>query len=95
MYEGLDYIIDVSKPAGKRITYLKFKGEAVQAEDQFELVANQYRAVGGGDYSMFAGKPFIREINVSMSDLIIAYIKYEQTIPATVNHNFKVINGKY
>ena len=94
MYEGIDYIVDVSKPFGERITKLEFQGETVRATDEFELVTNQYRAVGGGNFEMFEGKEFIREINVSMSDLLTEYIKKNKVIEAKVNHNFKVISGK-
>lgn len=93
MYEGIDYVMDISKPVGERITNLAFKEKAIEPEDTLELVTNQYRAVGGGDFSMFEGKEFIREINVSMSDLITAYIKEQGTIQALCNNNFKIING--
>lgn len=94
MYEGINYVIDVSKPVGERITLLNFKGKAVQPDDRFELVTNQYRAIGGGNFDMFKDKEFIREVNVSMSDLITEYVKEHKIIDATVNNNFQVINGK-
>ena len=94
MYEGIDYTIDVSKPVGERITKLQFKNKVVHPKDEFELVTNQYRAVGGGNFSMFAGKNFVREINTPMSDLITEYIKEKKIIDAEVNHNFQVISEK-
>lgn len=92
MYEGIDYIIDVSKPFGERITKLEFKGQPVQPQDEFELVTNQYRAVGGGNFKMFEGKEFVREIDQSMNDLITKFIQEEGVIPSDINHNFKVIH---
>lgn len=94
MYEGIEYVIDVSKPFGERITTLQFEGVDVQPTDTFELVTNQYRAVGGGKFEMFKDKPFLREINTSMSDLITAYIKEHKVISAEVDQNFKVIRSK-
>ncbi len=94
MYEGIDYTIDVSQPVGERIVKLQFENKDVLPEDTFELVTNQYRAVGGGNFSMFADKPFIREVNVSMSDLITEYIQEKKIIEAEVNHNFQVISKK-
>ncbi len=93
MYEGIDYKIDVSKAVGERVVYLAYKGKEVKAEDEFELVTNQYRAIGGGNFAMFEGKEFIREVNVSMSDLIIQYIQEKEELNATVNDNFIVFNG--
>lgn len=93
MYEGIEYKIDVSKPLGERVVQLSYEGKDVKDDDRFELVTNQYRAVGGGDFSMFEGKEFIREINTSMSDLIIKYIQERKLINATVNNNFEVFNS--
>ena len=93
MYEGIDYILDIAKPVGQRVVKLAFNGKTIQANDQFELVTNQYRAVGGGNYSMFEGKEFIREINQSMSDLLKEYIQNKKVIRVNVNNNFQVING--
>lgn len=93
MYEGIDYKIDVSKAVGERVVYLAYEGNEISAEDEFELVTNQYRAIGGGNFAMFEGKEFIREVNVSMSDLIIQYIQEKVQLNATVNNNFLVFNG--
>lgn len=93
MYEGIDYKIDVSKAVGERVVYLAYEGEEIKAEDEFELVTNQYRAIGGGNFAIFEGKEFIREVNISMSDLIIQYIQEKVRLNATVNNNFSVFNG--
>lgn len=92
MYEGIDYILDISKPVGERVVQLEFKGKPVEEKDEFELVTNQYRAVGGGNYSMFEGKKFIREINQPMSELLKEYIRLKKVISAEVNNNFQVMN---
>lgn len=93
MYEGIDYKIDVSKPVGERVLELAYQGKAVEASDEFELVTNQYRAIGGGNFAMFEGKEFVREVNLSMSDLIIEYIQDKKILDAKVNPNFQVFNG--
>ena len=94
MYEGINYTLDISKPIGERVVKLEFKGKPVEEKDEFELVTNQYRAVGGGNYSMFEGKKFIREVNQPMSDLLKEYIRSKEVIPADVNNNFQVINSE-
>ena len=50
MYEGIEYTLDLRQPFGERVTKLNYHGKAVQAEDVLEIVTNQYRAVGGGNY---------------------------------------------
>lgn len=93
MYEGVDYKIDVSKAVGKRVVHLSYQGKEVKPTDEFEFVTNQYRAIGGGNFTMFEGKEFIREVNTSMSDLIIKYIQEKGTLDAEVNNNFEVFDG--
>lgn len=94
MYEGIDYVIDISQPVGERIVTLDFKGQAVKANDTFKLVTNQYRANGGGNYEMFYEKPFIDEWETPISEQMIEYIASKEYIKTDVNHNFKVIASK-
>lgn len=91
MYEGIDYTIDVSQPKGKRITRFLYKNEPVKDEDTLEVVVNQYRGVGGGDYHMFDASKIIREVTIPMNELIGDYFSNFSPIEAKVNHNFKVI----
>ncbi|EXJ22943.1 2',3'-cyclic-nucleotide 2'-phosphodiesterase [Alkalibacterium sp. AK22] len=90
MYEGIDYTIDVSRPQGQRITELLYKGESIQPEDSLEIVINQYRAVGGGDYSMFDASKIIREVTIPMNELMGDFFSQFSPIEAQVNYNFKV-----
>ncbi|MCC3358656.1 bifunctional metallophosphatase/5'-nucleotidase [Bacillus sp. REN16] len=91
MWEGIDYIFDISKPIGKRVVELTFKGEPIQPDGQYDVVMNNYRAGGGGEYIMFKDKPIIKDIPLDMSELIANYILERGTIEATVDENWKVI----
>lgn len=93
MYEGIEYVIDLEQPVGSRITKLNYQGKPILAEDQLEIVTNQYRAVGGGNYEMFGPEKIVKEIPIDMTELIADYLKEHPVIEATVNHNFKVIGG--
>ncbi|MBL1225903.1 bifunctional metallophosphatase/5'-nucleotidase [Enterococcus sp. BWR-S5] len=91
MYEGIDYTIDVSKPSGQRITRLLFQENEIKEDQMFEVVINQYRAVGGGNYGMFDSGKIVREIQVDMTELIADYLREHPVIEATTNENFQVI----
>lgn len=91
MYEGIDYTIDVSKPIGERIVELTFDGKDVQDDDELEVVMNQYRAVGGGNFAMFDASKIIREVQIDMTELIADYLAKHPVIDSTVNDNFKVV----
>lgn len=93
MYEGIDYIIDVSKPIGQRVTKLNYHDQPLDLEAEFEVTLNHYRAVGGGDYHMFDSSKIVREVNLEMNQLISHYFETHQEIKATCNNNFQVVNG--
>ena len=56
---GADYVLDLSKPKGSRVTSLRVGGRDVQPTDSFTIALNNYRQSGGGGFSMLAGAPVI------------------------------------
>ncbi|MGM0214531.1 bifunctional metallophosphatase/5'-nucleotidase [Enterococcus sp. AZ109] len=91
MYEGIDYTIDMNQPAGQRITALSFQGAPITPDQELEVVTNQYRAIGGGDYKMFSAEKIVREIQVDMTELIADYLKEHPVIKAQTDQNFRVV----
>ncbi len=92
MWEGIEYVINVSRPAGSRIEGLRYQGRPMDPHGEFEVVMNHYRASGGGNYRMFRGKPIVREVTVDMTEIIAEYLTKQGTLHARVNNNWKVIN---
>lgn len=91
MWEGIDYIIDISKPIGERVTTLLYEGKPVESGQTFEVVMNNYRAGGGGEYTMFKNKPVVREVQTDMTELLANYFMKHKKVHAEVNHNWKVL----
>lgn len=91
MWEGIDYEIDIRKPIGERIVHLKYKGSKLLPGAALDVVMNNYRASGGGDYLMYKDCLVVKEIPIDVSELIANYILEHKVIEATVNHNWKVI----
>ena len=86
---GVDYVIDVSRPVGARITTLTRNGRAVQPSDSFTMAVNNYRQSGGGGYAMLANAPVVFEKDVDIRSLLIAEVAKAGTLDparyATVN----------
>ncbi len=86
---GVDYVIDVSKPAGSRITTLTRNGRAVQPTDSFTMALNNYRQSGGGGYAMLANAPVVFQKDIDIRSLIIDDVAKAGTLDpakyATVN----------
>ena len=93
MYQGVDYTIDLRQPVGQRVTELSVSadGHAVTADESLEIVVNQYRGVGGGNYDMFSADKIVSEITVDMTELIAEYLRKHPVITAEVDCNFKVV----
>ncbi|CAG9620563.1 bifunctional metallophosphatase/5'-nucleotidase [Sutcliffiella rhizosphaerae] len=91
MWEGIDYILDISKPVGERVIKLERNECVLDLSKEYEVVMNNYRAGGGGDYIMYKNKPVIKDIPMDMSELIANYILEKREIEATVNNNWKII----
>lgn len=101
MFAGVDYDIDISKPAGERIVNLELDGEEIVDTQVYKLAVNNYRfgtllgleLVSADDmyydsYSLMQDAGRIRE-------LIIKYIKEEKAGIATptVDNNWKIIGA--
>lgn len=94
MWEGIDYKLDLSKPLGKSVVLLNYKNAKLDMNKELDVVMNNYRAGGGGDYDMFKDKTVIREINIDMSELIADYIIKKKVIKAEFDGNWEVIYPK-
>jgi 2',3'-cyclic-nucleotide 2'-phosphodiesterase/3'-nucleotidase len=92
MWEGIEYILNISKPIGNRVVLLKYKGFDIDMSKEYNVVMNNYRASGGGDYLMFKDKPLVKDIPTDVSELIANYILDRKIIDATVNNNWNVIH---
>ncbi|HUF49984.1 MAG TPA: 5'-nucleotidase C-terminal domain-containing protein [Longimicrobiales bacterium] len=72
---GVDYTLDVSRPAGMRVTSLVHRGAPVRDEQTFTLALNNYRQAGGGGYDMIAGAPVVYDRQQDVRELLIDEIR--------------------
>lgn len=72
---GVDYMMDLARPVGSRITVLDFKGVPVRDTDSFTMALNNYRQTGGGGYAMLSGAPVVYDKNQEIRQLLIDEVK--------------------
>lgn len=72
---GVDYVIDLTRPIGSRVTSLSRQGKSVTDGDSFTLALNDYRQSGGGGYAMLQGAPLLYDGQQSIRDLLVAEIR--------------------
>jgi 2',3'-cyclic-nucleotide 2'-phosphodiesterase/3'-nucleotidase len=93
MWEGIDYIMDISRPKGHRIVKLDYHGRPVEPDEAYDVVMNSYRSGGGGDYMMFRNRPVIKDIPVDVAEIMADTLAGQKVIKARTNHNWKLIKG--
>ena len=72
---GLTYVIDVTRPFGQRIGELRFEGRPVADGQPFIVVANNYRAGGGGNFPGLDGKNIVVAAPDMNRDALIGLIR--------------------
>jgi 2',3'-cyclic-nucleotide 2'-phosphodiesterase (5'-nucleotidase family) len=77
---GVDYVIDISRPIGARITRLEFKGRPVTDTDTFTMALNNYRQTGGGGYAMLSGAPVVYDRQQEIRQLLIDEVRARATL---------------
>jgi 2',3'-cyclic-nucleotide 2'-phosphodiesterase (5'-nucleotidase family) len=90
MAEGVEYVIDLSRSPGNRITDLKFKGRPLDLKRQLKVVTNNYRQNGGGGFEMLAGTPVTWRSNVGVRELIIEWVVKHRDIPTESTKNWRI-----
>ncbi len=77
---GVDYAIDLTQPAGRRITRLIYRGQPVSHDQTFTLALNNYRQGGGGGFSMLAAAPVVYDRQEDVRELLLDEIRRKGTL---------------
>lgn len=91
IYAGIEYVMDIRRPPGDRIVSLTYHGKAIQDDKTYDVVMNNYRAVGGGEYPMYSPDKIKRDIQIDMTDIIVDYILNHPVLTPRKANNFKVV----
>ncbi|HEX4932514.1 MAG TPA: 5'-nucleotidase C-terminal domain-containing protein, partial [Gemmatimonadaceae bacterium] len=77
---GAEYVLDLSKPVGQRVTTLTRNGRPIADTDTFTMALNNYRQTGGGGYAMLAGAPVVFESTEGIREMLIEEVRGKGTI---------------
>jgi 2',3'-cyclic-nucleotide 2'-phosphodiesterase/3'-nucleotidase len=77
---GVDYVVDIDRPVGERITKLEYRGRAVAATDTFTMALNNYRQSGGGGFSMLRDAPVVYDRQQEIRQLLIDEVRARGSI---------------
>jgi len=100
MIQGVDFMLDLTQPAGSRLVNLTFKGKTVADDQKFRVALNNYRLAGSSGHMAAAGlanAASVWDSAVEMGDagqirtLMIQYIKDHKVIKPIVDNNYRLV----
>ena len=91
MAEGVEYEIDLRRPAGDRIVNLRRNGKPLEPGEKLRIAVNNYRAGGSGGYEMFRGAKILWRSSQEIRDLIVAYYTERKRLPERPDGNWRVV----
>ena len=77
---GAEYVLDLSRPRGQRVTRLEVRGRPVASTDTFTLALTNYRQAGGGSYTMIAGAPVVYDRQQDIRQLLTDEVRRVGTL---------------
>ena len=92
MFAGVDYEINLSKPAGERIENVMFKGEPLADDQELKLAVNNYRYSSGLKSKGLIAETSVRdwESSNSIRDMIVDYFSKNSPVTPEVDNNWKI-----
>ncbi len=90
-FQGVDYEVDLSQPAGSRIKNVMFNGAPLEDDQTLKLAVNNYRYS-----SALKAENIVRgekewESPNSIRDMLVEYISENGPIEPTVDNNWKIV----
>jgi 2',3'-cyclic-nucleotide 2'-phosphodiesterase/3'-nucleotidase len=91
MAQGVEYEVDLTRPAGDRIRNLTYRGQPLRPEQIFRIAVNNYRAAGSNGYDMFKSAPIVWKSNRPIRDLVIEHYAERKVLPAAPDNNWRIV----
>ncbi len=90
-FSGVEYVFDLNRPAGDRVTSITRNGRPVGTDDHLTLCMCNYRATGAGDFECYLSCPKVRENLTEVSELILNYLVEHPLVEIADTHPIHTI----
>ena len=90
-FAGVNYVVDLTRPEGHRVTSLTRDGRELRDDEVFTVCLNNYRATGAGEYPMWTEAKRVREIQREISELILEYLKEHDFVEIPASSPFRTV----
>jgi 2',3'-cyclic-nucleotide 2'-phosphodiesterase/3'-nucleotidase len=89
--QGLEYEIDLNRPAGERIVNLRYRGQPLRDEEPLRVAVNNYRAAGSNGYAMFRSGRVVWRSGREIRDLMVEYFGERKSLPERPDGNWRLL----
>jgi 2',3'-cyclic-nucleotide 2'-phosphodiesterase/3'-nucleotidase len=91
MAEGVEYEIDLSRPAGDRVRNLRWRGKPLAPDQKLRIAINNYRAAGSAGYSMFIGAKVLWHSQEEIREMVVRYYADGKPLPSRADGNWRIV----
>lgn len=85
---GVSYRIDPTRPEGRRVREVRFRGLPLDCEEEVVVVVNSYRATGGGGFPHLAEAPVVWRSEKEVAQLIGEHLRKAGSWQPVVDGNW-------
>lgn len=90
LLDGIEYTINVSRTKNNYITDIRVGKKELEYNKKYKLVLNNYRATGGGNFSIFSNVKTLKEDTRDIAEILIDYVKEHKNIEIEDIKNIKL-----
>ncbi|HXK09942.1 MAG TPA: 5'-nucleotidase C-terminal domain-containing protein [Vicinamibacteria bacterium] len=90
MAQGVEYEIDLTRPAGDRVRNLRYHGAPLRDDQPLRIAINNYRAAGSAGYTMFRGARIVWRSGREIRDLMAEYFTGRR-LPQKADGNWRLV----
>ncbi len=90
---GAEYELDLSRPEGRRVAFLRRDGREIADGDVLTVAINSYRASGGGGYPMWKSATRLAETG-NVRDLLVADARAKKRLTLESDGNWKAAGAR-
>jgi 2',3'-cyclic-nucleotide 2'-phosphodiesterase/3'-nucleotidase len=91
MAQGVEYEIDLTRPEGRRVRSLRYRGAPLRDDQPLRIAVNNYRAAGSAGYTMFRGAKVVWRSGREIRDLMAEYFAARGVLPAKPDGNWRLV----
>jgi 2',3'-cyclic-nucleotide 2'-phosphodiesterase/3'-nucleotidase len=89
--QGVDYALDLTRPPGRRVRDLRYRGAPLRDDQPLRIAVNSYRAAGSAGYAMFRRAEVVWRSGREIRDLMAEHFARKKRLPEKPDGNWRLL----